>query len=479
MDLATLLPPLSHAQLEAAQLPAHIQQPWAMTAPEEASSASPTQGWRWQPTEASQVASLLHLAQTHLLQLATHPTDAAQLSPPLWLDLSAIKQVLEYDTADLIVKVDAGMTVQDLQTLSASHGHQWPFTAAADALISDILAEERPSLETGLRGWIRERVLGLEIATPDGQLTRCGGRVVKNVTGYDLNKLYVGSHHTLGVLTKATLRLVARPTEERHWLLGFDQLALAMAAAQDLLDSALRTQLTACEVFSQGRTAGIAEFGETLAEHRQKPWQLLIAAGGQAQELQRLEQHIASRYATVTQSGRLQPEWARSLKEHLSIPPKNNLVLEVALPTRPWNLFENLLEPLQFDKVPRRIDEKALPGFSDVQLRPAAGLAWVLWEADRCPEPDAFASLFYGAGSLQTRVQTLGGFVQLLQVPTRLHTGFLALVESLNLPGDPLVRELMLRLKTSYDPHGILYSSRLPLRPDTSLITAATSSSTL
>jgi len=88
-------------------------------------------------------------------------------------------------------------------------------------------------------GALRDQVIGLRLAHADGTLTRAGAKVVKNVTGYDMNKLYVGSLGTLGVILEASFRLYPLPADERTWLADFPAVARAGAAAARILDSPL------------------------------------------------------------------------------------------------------------------------------------------------------------------------------------------------------------------------------------------------
>jgi glycolate oxidase FAD binding subunit len=122
----------------------------------------------------------------------------------------------ELDEADGVVRVGAGTGVDDLARKAEAAGWLSPLDApgrggtVGGALATGLAGPRRPGF-----GPARDAVLGLDTVLADGSVTRCGARVVKNVTGYDLAKLYVGSLGTLGVIERAWLRLRPRPESVR------------------------------------------------------------------------------------------------------------------------------------------------------------------------------------------------------------------------------------------------------------------------
>src|SRR5690606_11453448 len=88
-------------------------------------------------------------------------------------------------------------------------------------------------------GVTKDYVLGLEVVTPTGDIIRTGGRTVKNVTGYDLTKLIVGSEGTLGIITEATLRLIPKPMSSETMMAVFDDLVVCGRAISSILASGI------------------------------------------------------------------------------------------------------------------------------------------------------------------------------------------------------------------------------------------------
>jgi glycolate oxidase FAD binding subunit len=120
----------------------------------------------------------------------------------------------EFDPDEGVCHVRAGTPLAELRASVRAGGWELPLDApGSGATVGGVVAAAAVGPRAQGFGLPRDLVLGLEVALASGERTRCGGRVVKNVTGYDLNKLYTGSFGTLGVIEGAWLRL--RPLPER------------------------------------------------------------------------------------------------------------------------------------------------------------------------------------------------------------------------------------------------------------------------
>jgi glycolate oxidase FAD binding subunit len=134
-----------------------------------------------------------------------NPPKAAQLI----LSTSQLTRIVEHAWADLTVTVEAGCTFQSLQKTLAQHGQRlafdglWPEHATIGGVLS---TNDSGSLRLRF-GALRDLIIGVTIALPEGTLASSGGKVVKNVAGYDLPKLVTGAFGTLGVITRAVFRL--------------------------------------------------------------------------------------------------------------------------------------------------------------------------------------------------------------------------------------------------------------------------------
>lgn len=128
--------------------------------------------------------------------------------------------VVDYPARDMTITVEAGMPVQELQQVLAAENQQLPVDAfdpsiSVGALVASDVAGPR---QYGY-GTLRDYVIGIEAVDGHGRIFHAGGRVVKNVAGYDLCRLMVGSRGSLGILTQVTFKL--KPVPEHSLLLGF------------------------------------------------------------------------------------------------------------------------------------------------------------------------------------------------------------------------------------------------------------------
>ncbi|MBF8286481.1 MAG: linked oxidase-like protein, partial [Dehalococcoidia bacterium] len=133
------------------------------------------------------------------------------------LGLSRLNAVVEHEPADLTATVQAGMTLSELQGRLGGAGQLLPLDPPGGerATIGGILAANASGPWRHAFGSARDMTIGLRVVTAEGRITRAGGRVVKNVAGYDLCKLYIGSLGTLGVIVEATFKVASLPREQR------------------------------------------------------------------------------------------------------------------------------------------------------------------------------------------------------------------------------------------------------------------------
>ena len=142
-------------------------------------------------------------------------------NPPTRADLvlstARLNEIIEHAWADLTVTVEAGCTIQKLQETLAQHGQRlaldplWPEKATIGGVLS---TNDSGALRLRF-GALRDLIIGATIALSDGTLASSGGKVVKNVAGYDLQKLVTGALGTLGVITRAVFRLHPLPRSTR------------------------------------------------------------------------------------------------------------------------------------------------------------------------------------------------------------------------------------------------------------------------
>ena len=157
------------------------------------------------------------------------------------IQLSALNRVLEYTPEDMTVTVEAGITLAALQSHLAAHGQWLPIDPPQPerANIGAILVTDASGPRRFGYGTIREHLIGLRVALADGRLIKAGGKVVKNVAGYDLCKVFVGSHGSLGVIVEATFKLRPLPEAEQF----VEARCASLERVGELIDSVLASEL--------------------------------------------------------------------------------------------------------------------------------------------------------------------------------------------------------------------------------------------
>jgi glycolate dehydrogenase FAD-binding subunit len=199
-------------------------------------------------SSAEQVAEVLRFAGDR--DLAVIPsrsrTKLGVGAPPNRYDvalcLKDMNQVWYYEPDDLVMSVGPGMKFGDLQHFLSRHKLWLPLDPAGGerASVGGILATNSAGPLRLRYGAPRDMVLGLKVATVEGKIIKTGGRVVKNVAGYDLGKLLIGSYGTLGVIVEATFKLYPQVAERDTWMIEPGTLAAAREFRQSLLRSPLR-----------------------------------------------------------------------------------------------------------------------------------------------------------------------------------------------------------------------------------------------
>jgi len=207
----------------------------------------------------------------------------------LVVDMRRMDQVIEHATGDLVARVQAGATMGSLASVLASAGQQLAVDAPADATVGGVVATGTAGPRRFRYGAPRDLLIGITVVRADGVIAHSGGKVVKNVAGYDLGKLFSGSQGTLGLITEATFRLYPLPAAEA-WVIGDfapnspsdlagAAAAVASAAGSALVPSAVELLWTGppvvlrVGVLLEGTPSGVSERARQMAE-------LLAAAGG-------------------------------------------------------------------------------------------------------------------------------------------------------------------------------------------------------
>jgi glycolate oxidase FAD binding subunit len=159
---------------------------------------------------SSEAQSLFPLGGRTMLDLGLPPS-----RPGVGVDLTALDRVIDYPARDMTITVEAGITIQRLREILHKEGQRLPIDVPASdrATLGGAVAANVSGPRRYGFGTLRDYVIGISVINDLGQETKAGGRVVKNVAGYDLCKLHVGALGTLGIISQATLKLKPLPEE--------------------------------------------------------------------------------------------------------------------------------------------------------------------------------------------------------------------------------------------------------------------------
>ena len=182
------------------------------------------------PRTTGQVAAVMKACHTHRVPVTPIGArtglsgGALSVHGGVGLALDRMDRIVDIDERNLQVTVEPGVITQVLQEAVAEKGLYYPPDPASrgSCSIGGNLAENSGGPRAVKYGVTRDFVLNLEVVLPDGEVIWTGANTLKNSTGYDLTRLLVGSEGTLGVITKAVLRLVPLPRENRLLLVPFD-----------------------------------------------------------------------------------------------------------------------------------------------------------------------------------------------------------------------------------------------------------------
>ncbi|MEH7649660.1 FAD-binding oxidoreductase [Bacillus safensis] len=200
-----------------------------------------------QTKSVDEIASLVKFANREKIPICPRGQATSLSGGPLAvkggivLDLSIMNDLLEIHAEDLIAIVSPGVLTSDIHKAAEQKGLMYPPDPSSShvSTIAGNLAENSGGPRGLKYGVTKDYVIGLEIITPEGEIIKTGGKTVKNVTGYDLTKLIVGSEGTLGIITKAILRLIPKPQASGTIMAIFDNLVDAGSAISKILSAGI------------------------------------------------------------------------------------------------------------------------------------------------------------------------------------------------------------------------------------------------
>jgi glycolate oxidase FAD binding subunit len=414
-----------------------------------------------QPRSAEEAAEIVGFAAAEKLAvIACGSRSKLELGMPpqrydIALDMTDLRQIAHYDPGDLTVSVDAGMPLSELAKTMAAN-HQFLPLAVPCSSTSTVAGAIASGIDSNFRqqyGTARDFLIGAEFVDGMGKQCKSGGRVVKNVTGYDLHKLLIGSLGTLGVITRLNFRTFPLPESRCVYLAGFSTLEAALNFHTTSLESGL--PFSNLELFDP-------EFGALLAGFPNKAggsvpeslaageWHVFASFEGNAEVIQRIQSELrkrsdqaqASRSETLDaqssqeMSGALREafDWLRSAAPSVAL-------LRIVLPQIAAGDLTELL----------RLSQK-LAMHSAFTLR-ACNIAYLALLAEN-EDAQTNAALERVVSESFSRVETKAGSATLLHAPPWLK-------DCVNVWGTKRGDfALIQRVKQAFDPHNIFAPGR-------------------
>ena len=150
------------------------------------------------------------------------------------LSMERLDGIVQYEPADLTISVQAGCTIEQVSAALGANGQLLPFDAADPrrATVGGAIAANQAGPRRFGGGSFRDLLIGITVAAPDGTISKGGGMVVKNVSGYDMMKLHLGALGTLGLIVRLNFKVLTRPAAEATAVIAGERAALVALAAE-------------------------------------------------------------------------------------------------------------------------------------------------------------------------------------------------------------------------------------------------------
>lgn len=362
----------------------------------------------------------------------------------LALDLSGYSAQLEHVAGDMTVIVDSGVTISAVNAVLNKERQRLPFEVLnpETATIGGSIASNAPARRQSSTGGIRDWVIGMQIVLANGTVTKTGGRVVKNVQGYDMHRLHTGAYGTLGIVSQAAFKLIPTTPVQKTVVAWFDDVQMAREVGLNLANGSFAPEVISL-ISGPLASASIEAVGE--ATHNGEPTtSLIVRLGGGERSIERQVNEVtgtagaggATGYA-VLDGDSAQPIWSALEKTESSA---EFAIRVTARTTETLDISQSLLsEPTNADNVSTICDL----GFG-AMTAVARGLS----------EHQAMAL----TGVVGRAISKSGGSYVIEKCP-------LALKQQIDVFSDVGSSiDVMRRIKNQYDPNNILNPGRFVAR---------------
>lgn len=350
------------------------------------------------------------------------------------LDTRRLQDLVRFEPGDLTVGVQAGCTLSELNSRLAEHGQMLPVDAADPerATIGGLVAAGLSGPRRYGYGALRDLIIGITVVLPDGRIAKGGGNVVKNVTGFDMMRLYHGSLGALAVIVQVNFKLVPRPLSERTVVGSYvDFASLAVAAEQVRLSQLGPTAIVALDPGASGGVGVASDRWSLLLRCEAPP----VAVARQAERLAELIGRGAGEVAIL--DAQATPALWQHAARWLSAAASES-ECNVRIGAQPSQLGSRLAE------IDRALERCELEGTQMIDF--GAGLVYI-----RYGRPGATQSRLQATWKV---LSGLGSHAALLSAPAEVKQG-------IDVFGpEPAGLEVMRALKAQFDPARVLNRGR-------------------
>ena len=211
----------------------------------------------------------------------------------IMLDTTLMNNILELDEENLTITVEPGVLLMDLAAFVEDHDFFYPpDPGEKSATIGGNISTNAGGMRAVKYGVTRDFVRGLEVCLPNGDIVNFGGKVVKNSSGYDLKDLIIGSEGTLGIITKATLKLLPKPKKAISLLIPFPTLKDAISTVPLIIKS--KSIPTAIEFMQREVIEDAEEYlGKPFPDKQSDAYLLLKFDGNSSEEIEAAYDNVA------------------------------------------------------------------------------------------------------------------------------------------------------------------------------------------
>ena len=404
------------------------------------------------PENTEQVSTILQIATKNNLSVTPWGggTKINMGNYPEKLDIvlcmSAMNKIIEMRPADMTVTVQAGTKMASIKSSLIKEGQLLPLTSPLEsrATIGGTVSTNVSGYHNLIYGTARDLVIGTNFVQANGTVTKSGGKVVKNVTGYDLNKLFVGAIGTLGILAEISLKVIPLPRKLQTFLCFFPSMTQALEA--DTKIKQLGLSPTTSLILDGNSASHIDTYKESFQGSTILVTELYSGSSGMQKrenEMVRICHAEKDSFCQIVDSQSSQSLWEQ-LSNFGQVDNDDSALLILRCGARPTYLKQ------AYESVLAELSE--LNFSASAILQQSLGLIrFYIWPVAPIPTPKSLSSLIT---RIRTTMSDLEGYTVVEQCPieTKYHC------DVWGNPGNSL--NLMKRVKAQFDPNSILSPGR-------------------